>query len=269
MKQYLDLLEDVIKNGEDRKDRTGVGTRSVFGRQLRFNMDDGFPLLTTKKLHFPSIAHELLWFIKGTEDVSYLRENKVRIWEEWTKPDGTVGPLYGVQWRNWNGEDQLKTAIDTIQNNPDSRRIIVSAWNVSDLPDMVLNPCHVLFQFYCHGERDLSLHLYQRSADIFLGVPFNIASYSLLLHMVAYLTGRRASEFVWTGGDVHLYSNHFEQAVTQLNRKPKALPVLRWEWQDNFPAHTRAPRDIDDFEFEHFVVRRYYPDPHIKAEVAV
>jgi thymidylate synthase len=238
---------------------------------MEFDLREGFPLLTTKKLHIPSIVHELLWFLKGTEDVSYLRENKVRIWEEWTKPDGTVGPLYGVQWRNWNGIDQIQNAINEIKDNPSSRRIIVSAWNVSDLPDMVLNPCHAFFQFYCHGNNyeNLSLQLYQRSADIFLGVPFNIASYSLLLSMVAYLTGKRATRFVWTGGDVHLYSNHFAQAVTQLNRKPKGLPSLRWEWQENYPATTTAPRTIDEFKYEHFIFKFYTADPHIKAEVAV
>jgi len=272
MKQYLELLDDIIKNGEDRLDRTGTGTRSVFGRQLRFDLREGFPLLTTKKLHIPSILHELLWFLKGTESVEYLRENKVTIWEEWTKPDGTVGPLYGVQWRNWNGRDQIQQAIETIKNDPTSRRIIVSAWNVSALDEMVLNPCHAFFQFYCSGKNyeKLSLQLYQRSADVFLGVPFNIASYSFLLHMVAHLTGKTPHEFIWTGGDCHLYSNHFAHAVQQLNRKPVHLPRLDWTFGPTLTGEFQPyPRTIDDFRFEHFDIVGYHAHPHIKAKVAV
>jgi len=307
MKQYLNLLDDVIKNGEDRSDRTGVGTRSVFGRQMRFDLTQGLPLLTTKKLHIPSILHELLWFIRGEDNTKYLTDNGVTIWDEWADEEGFVGPMYGSQWRNWNKTeawtdgadysvdctqiDQLQNAINTIKDDPSSRRIIVSAWNVADLDDMALNPCHIVFQFYCHGDNyeKLSLQLYQRSADVFLGVPYNIASYAFLLHMVAFLTGKQAAEFIWTGGDVHLYSNHFEQAVTQLNRKPKKLSDLDWGWIQrylpppyiatptfgplpqkdwNFPVYD-MPKTIDEFTIEHFRILDYNPHPHIKAKVAV
>ena len=231
MKQYLDLLQHVLDHGILKEDRTGTGTHSVFGYQMRFNLQDGFPLLTTKKLHLKSIIHELLWFLKGDTNVKYLQANGVRIWNEWADENGDLGHIYGYQWRSWPDYDgghidQIKEAIDTIQNNPDSRRIIVSAWNVADLPQMNLPPCHAFFQFYVANGK-LSLQLYQRSADIFLGVPFNIASYALLLMMVAQVTGLEAGDFVHTLGDAHIYNNHIEQVREQLSREPRALPKMK------------------------------------------
>lgn len=253
-----------MTEGIDRSDRTGTGTRSVFGHQMRFDLSKGFPMLTTKKLHFKSIVHELLWFIKGQTNVKYLQDNGVRIWNEWASPEGELGPIYGYQWRSWpdyNGShiDQLSEVIQQIRTNPDSRRLIVSAWNVASIPDMALPPCHILFQFYVADGR-LSLQLYQRSADCFLGVPFNIASYALLLHMVAQVTGLRPGEFIHTLGDTHIYHNHFTQVQTQLERTPGPLPTL-----------TLNPeiKEITDFTFEDITLSDYNPQPHIKGEVAV
>ncbi len=264
MKQYLDLLRHVMANGADKGDRTGTGIRSVFGYQMRFNLEDGFPLLTTKKLHLKSIIHELLWFLKGDTNVKYLQEHGVRIWNEWADADGDLGPIYGYQWRSWpdysGGHiDQISEAIDTIKSNPESRRIIVSAWNVGSLPEMRLPPCHAFFQFYVAGGR-LSLQLYQRSADIFLGVPFNIASYALLLMMAAQVTGLKAGDFVHTLGDAHIYNNHVEQVKLQLTREPRPLPKM-----------TLNPdiKSIFDFKYEDFTLSDYDPHPHIKATVAV
>lgn len=264
MKQYLDLLRYVMDNGVMKSDRTGTGTKSVFGYQMRFNLSDGFPLLTTKKLHLKSIIHELLWFIKGDTNVKYLQDNGVRIWNEWADADGNLGPVYGKQWRAWrdyNGGtiDQLSEAVEMIRTNPDSRRIIVSAWNVADLPEMHLPPCHAFYQFYVADGR-LSLQLYQRSADIFLGVPFNIASYALLLMMVAQVTGLEAGDFVHTLGDAHIYTNHFEQVREQLGREPRALPVMRIN---------PDVKSIFDFKYEDFTLENYNPHPHIKGVVAV
>jgi len=264
MKQYLELLNKIMTEGVDRDDRTGVGTRSIFGYQMRFNLDDGFPLLTTKKLHLKSIIYELLWFLKGDTNVKYLQDNGVRIWNEWARPDGELGPVYGHQWRSWpdydgNHIDQISEVIRTIKENPGSRRIIVSAWNVAQLPQMALPPCHLLFQFYVADGR-LSLMLYQRSADCFLGVPFNIASYALLLMMVAQVTGLRPGDFVHTLGDTHIYHNHFEQVRTQLGRTPGPLPEM----------HLNPDvRDIFDFKYEDFELCGYNAQPHIKATVAV
>lgn len=264
MKQYLDLLQDILDNGRDRADRTGTGTRSVFGRQMRFDLSEGFPLLTTKKLHLKSIVHELLWFLRGDTNVHYLQEHGVRIWNEWAGPDGELGPIYGYQWRSWpdyNGGhiDQISEVVETLKNNPDSRRIIVSAWNVGQLDEMHLPPCHAFFQFYVADGR-LSLQLYQRSADIFLGVPFNIASYALLLQMMAQVTGLRAGDFVHTLGDAHIYNNHIEQARMQLSREPRRLPRM-----------TLNPdiKSIFDFKYDDFTLEDYDPHPHIKAVVAV
>ena len=264
MKQYLELLDHVLTHGVDKGDRTGTGTRSVFGYQMRFNLDDGFPLLTTKKLHLKSIIYELLWFLKGDTNVRYLQEHGVRIWNEWAGPDGELGPIYGYQWRSWpdyNGGhiDQISEAVETLKNNPDSRRIIVSAWNVGQLDEMHLPPCHAFFQFYVADGR-LSLQLYQRSADIFLGVPFNIASYALLLKMMAQVTGLRAGDFVHTLGDAHIYNNHIEQARLQLSRDPRALPQM---------VINPDVRSIFDFEYDDFKLEGYDPHPHIKATVAV
>lgn len=264
MKQYLDLLTHVMEHGTLKSDRTGTGTKSVFGYQMRFNMDDGFPLLTTKKLHLKSIIYELLWFLQGDTNVKYLQEHGVRIWNEWADPDGNLGPIYGHQWRAWrdyNGGviDQLSEAIETIKHNPDSRRIIVSAWNVADIPSMKLPPCHAFFQYYVADGR-LSLQLYQRSADIFLGVPFNIASYSLLLLMTAQATGLKAGDFVHTLGDAHIYTNHFEQVKEQLSRTPRQLPVMKLNPE---------VKNIFDFKYEDFELQDYNPYPHIKADVAV
>ncbi len=264
MKQYLRLLSDILENGTDKNDRTGTGTRSLFGYQMRFNLEEGFPLVTTKKIHLKSIIHELLWFLKGDTNVRYLQDNGVRIWNEWADEDGNLGHIYGYQWRSWpdyNGGfiDQISEAVDTIKNNPDSRRIIVSAWNVADLPQMKLPPCHAFFQFYVADGR-LSLQLYQRSADSFLGVPFNIASYALLLMMVAQVTGLKAGDFVHTLGDAHLYHNHLEQARLQLTREPRALPKM---------VLNPDVKNIFDFKYEDFALENYDPHPHIKAEVSV
>ncbi len=264
MKQYLDLLRYVKENGIDKDDRTGTGIHSVFGYQMRFNMEDGFPLLTTKKLHLKSIIYELLWFLQGDTNVKYLQEHGVRIWNEWADADGDLGPIYGYQWRMWKDYrgghiDQITEAIETIKNNPESRRIIVSAWNVADLPDMKLPPCHAFFQFYVAGGK-LSLQLYQRSADIFLGVPFNIASYALLLLMVAQVTGLKPGDFVHTLGDAHIYSNHMEQVDLQLTREPRPLPVMKLN---------PDVKSIFDFKYEDFTLEGYDPHPHIKATVAV
>jgi thymidylate synthase len=264
VKQYLDLLDDVLAHGVEKTDRTGTGTLSVFGRQMRFDLDGGFPLLTTKKLHISSIIHELLWFIRGDTNVAYLKDNGVSIWDEWADDNGELGPVYGRQWRSWptavgGSIDQLAGVIDEIRNNPDSRRLIVSAWNVADLSRMALPPCHLLFQFYVAGGR-LSCQLYQRSADTFLGVPFNIASYALLTMMVAQVTGLGPGEFVHTLGDTHLYSNHLDQARTQLEREPLELPRMGLN-----PDVT----DISGFVYDDFRLEGYQPHPHIKAAVAV
>lgn len=264
MKQYLDLLRHILENGTDKSDRTGTGTRSVFGYQMRFDLEKGFPLLTTKKLHLKSIIYELLWFLKGDTNARYLQEHGVRIWNEWADPDGNLGHIYGYQWRSWPGYDgefidQISEAVDTIRNNPDSRRIIVSAWNVADLKRMNLPPCHAFFQFYVADGR-LSLQLYQRSADTFLGVPFNIASYALLTMMMAQVCGIRPGEFVHTLGDAHIYNNHFEQVREQLSREPRALPTMRLN---------PDVKSIFDFKFEDFTLENYDPLPHIKAAVSV
>lgn len=264
MKQYLDLLQHVLDHGILKEDRTGTGTHSVFGYQMRFDLQNGFPLLTTKKLHLKSIIHELLWFLKGDTNVKYLQANGVRIWDEWADENGDLGHIYGYQWRSWPDYDgghidQIKEAIDTIQNNPDSRRIIVSAWNVADLPQMNLPPCHAFFQFYVANGK-LSLQLYQRSADIFLGVPFNIASYALLLMMVAQVTGLEAGDFVHTLGDAHIYNNHIEQVREQLSREPRALPTMKLN---------PNVKSIFDFKYEDFELTDYNPHPHIAGKVAV
>jgi thymidylate synthase len=264
MKAYLDLLGELLDHGVPKGDRTGTGTRSLFGRQLRFDLAQGFPLVTTKKLHLKSIVHELLWFLRGDTNVAYLREHGVRIWDEWADADGELGPVYGRQWRAWRTADggqvdQIAAVISEIRRNPDSRRLIVSAWNVGDLPAMALQPCHALFQFHVAGGR-LSCQLYQRSADIFLGVPFNIASYALLTHMVAQVTDLEPGDFVHSFGDVHLYDNHVGQAREQLARDPLPLPRLRLD---------PSVRNIDDFRFEHVVVEDYQAHPAIKAPVAV
>ncbi|WP_448788674.1 thymidylate synthase [Bacteroides graminisolvens] len=264
MKQYLELLDRVLKEGIRKEDRTGTGTISVFGHQMRFNLEEGFPCLTTKKLHLKSIIYELLWFLKGDTNIKYLQENNVRIWNEWADANGDLGHIYGYQWRSWpNYEggfiDQISEAIDTLKTNPDSRRIIVSAWNVADIPHMNLPPCHILFQFYVANNR-LSMQLYQRSADIFLGVPFNIASYALLLQMVAQVTGLQAGDFVHTLGDAHIYLNHLDQVKLQLSRDPSPLPQMKINPDVN---------DIFKFEFEDFSLENYNPHPHIKGEVSI
>lgn len=264
MRQYLDLLQHILDNGTDKSDRTGTGTRSVFGYQMRFNLEDGFPLLTTKKLHLKSIIYELLWFLKGDTNARYLQDHGVRIWNEWAGPDGDLGHIYGYQWRSWPGYDgefidQIAEAVETIRHNPDSRRIIVSAWNVADLKRMNLPPCHAFFQFYVAGGR-LSLQLYQRSADTFLGVPFNIASYALLTMMMAQVCGLRPGEFIHTLGDAHIYNNHFEQVREQLSRTPRPLPTMRLNPE---------VKSIFDFKYEDFTLENYDPLPHIKATVSV
>lgn len=264
MKQYLDLVRHVMEHGVDKEDRTGTGTRSVFGYQLRCNLADGFPLLTTKKVHLKSIIYELLWFLRGDTNVRWLQEHGVRIWNEWADENGDLGPVYGSQWRAWpDGHggtiDQIAQVIDQIRNTPDSRRIIVSAWNVAEVPTMKLPPCHSLFQFYV-AEGKLSLQLYQRSADLFLGVPFNIASYALLLMMVAHVTGLEAGEFVHTFGDAHIYRNHFDQIREQLSREPRPLPHM---------VLNPAVKSIDDYKYEDFVLEGYDPWPAIKGEVSV
>jgi thymidylate synthase len=264
MKQYLDLLQRVLTEGVPKEDRTGTGTISVFGHQMRFNLEEGFPMLTTKKLHLKSIVYELLWFLKGDTNVKYLQEHDVRIWNEWANPDGDLGHIYGYQWRSWpdyNGEhiDQISEVVRTLKENPDSRRIIVSSWNVADLPNMKLPPCHSFFQFYVANGR-LSLQLYQRSADIFLGVPFNIASYALLLTMMAQVTGLKAGDFVHTFGDAHIYSNHLEQVELQLSRETRELPRM---------IINPTVKDIFRFQFEDFSLENYNPHPHIKGEVSI
>jgi thymidylate synthase len=264
MKQYLNLLQHIVDNGTDKSDRTGTGTRSVFGYQMRFDLQEGFPMLTTKKLHLRSIIHELLWFLEGDTNVKYLREHKVKIWDEWADENGDLGPVYGKQWRSWetrDGEtiDQISQAVDLIKDNPDSRRIIVNAWNVGDLPKMALSPCHCLFQFYVANGK-LSCQLYQRSADTFLGVPFNIASYALLTMMMAQVCGLEAGDFVITFGDVHIYQNHLEQTQLQLTREPRALPQMKIN---------SAIKSIFDFKYEDFELTNYDPHPHIKAAVSI
>jgi thymidylate synthase len=264
MKQYLNLLQHIVDNGTDKSDRTGTGTRSVFGYQMRFDLQEGFPMLTTKKLHLRSIIHELLWFLEGDTNVKYLKEHKVRIWDEWADENGDLGPVYGKQWRSWetrDGEtiDQISQAVDLIKNNPDSRRIIVNAWNVGDLPKMALSPCHCLFQFYVANGK-LSCQLYQRSADTFLGVPFNIASYALLTMMMAQVCGLEAGDFVITFGDVHLYQNHLEQTQLQLTRETRALPQMK--------INTTV-KSIFDFKYKDFELTNYDPHPHIKAAVSI
>ncbi len=274
MKQYHDLLKHVLENGSQKGDRTGTGTKSVFGYQMRFDLSEGFPMVTTKKLHLKSIIHELLWFLKGDTNIEYLKENGVRIWNEWADENGDLGPVYGHQWRNWNSEgiDQIKEVVETLKNNPNSRRMLVSAWNPSVLPDTsvsfsenvsngkaALPPCHAFFQFYV-ADGKLSCQLYQRSADIFLGVPFNIASYALLTMMMAQVCGYEAGDFVHTFGDAHIYSNHMEQVELQLSRDPRPLPTMKINPE---------VKDIFDFKFEDFILEDYDPHPGIKAKVAV
>ena len=264
MKQYLDLLRHVMEHGTEKSDRTGTGTRSVFGWQMRFNLADGFPLVTTKKVHLRSIVHELLWFLRGETNIATLRANNVSIWDEWADAEGELGPVYGKQWRRWSAADgstidQIAWIVEEITRNPDSRRLIVSAWNVGDLPHMALMPCHTLFQFYV-ADGKLSCQLYQRSGDIFLGVPFNIASYALLTHMVAQVTGLGVGEFIHTLGDAHLYSNHMDQAREQLSRTPRALPTL---------ALNPTVTDLFAFTFDDIALQNYHPLPAIKAPVAV
>lgn len=264
MRQYLEFMRHVRDHGTKKTDRTGTGTVSVFGYQMRFDLNEGFPLVTTKKLHLKSIVHELIWFLAGSTNIKYLKDNGVSIWDDWADQNGDLGPVYGSQWRNWptpDGQhiDQIQQLIEQIKNNPDSRRLIVSAWNVADIPQMKLPPCHALFQFYV-ADGKLSCQLYQRSADIFLGVPFNIASYALLTHMIAQQTGLGVGDFIWTGGDCHLYSNHMEQVDLQLSRAPFPLPQL---------VIQRQPASIFDYKFEDFEFRNYEFHPHIKAPVAV
>jgi thymidylate synthase len=264
MQQYLQLLQHILDNGTGKSDRTGTGTTSCFGYQMRFDLQKGFPLVTTKKLHLKSIIYELLWFLKGATNIAYLKEHNIKIWDEWADANGDLGPVYGKQWRSWEGAngktfDQIKDVIHQIKTNPDSRRIIVNAWNVADLPDMALSPCHALFQFYVANGK-LSCQLYQRSADVFLGVPFNIASYALLTMMVAQVCGLEPGEFIHTFGDVHLYNNHIDQARLQLTRTPYALPVMKLNPEI---------KDLFDFTFEDFSLENYESHPHIKAIVAV
>jgi thymidylate synthase len=269
MEQYLQLLQKIVDTGVDKSDRTGTGTRSLFGYQMRFNLQDGFPLVTTKKLHLKSIIYELLWFLKGDTNIDYLQKHGVKIWDEWADENGNLGPVYGKQWRSWDGAngktvDQVSELIQQLKTNPDSRRLIISAWNVADLPEMKLMPCHCLFQFYTtpteSGKRKLSCQLYQRSADVFLGVPFNIASYALLTMMIAQVCDMEVGEFVHSFGDVHLYKNHFEQAELQLSRKPFPLPQMKINPE---------VKNIFDFQFEDFELINYESHPSIKAPVAV
>ncbi|GAA0206905.1 thymidylate synthase [Kangiella japonica] len=264
MKQYLDMMSHVLENGEDKGDRTGTGTRSVFGYQMRFDLQEGFPLVTTKKLHLRSIIYELLWFLNGDTNIKYLKDNGVSIWDDWADENGDLGPVYGEQWRSWKKPDgttidQISNVLEQIKNNPDSRRLMVVAYNPGVADEMALPPCHSLFQFYVANGK-LSCQLYQRSADIFLGVPFNIASYALLTHMMAEQAGLDVGEFIWTGGDTHLYSNHFEQAKEQLSREPLPLPKLNIK---------RKPDSLFDYDFEDFEIVGYESHPHIKAPVAV
>ena len=265
MQQYLDLLKTVMEQGVVKNNRTGVRTKSLFGYQMRFDLTKGFPLLTTKKLHLRSIIYELLWFLQGDNNVKYLNDNKVTIWDEWADENGNLGPVYGVQWRSWKCADgrvidQIKNVIEEIKKNPDSRRLIVCAWNVGDIDKMALPPCHAMFQFYVVDGK-LSCQLYQRSADIFLGVPFNIASYSLLTHMIAHITNLQVGDFVHTLGDAHIYENHFQQVEEQLSRTPRELPLLTFR--------DRAIKDINDFVFEDVIISNYNPYPTIKADIAV
>lgn len=261
MKQYLDLLQDILDNGVDKGDRTGTGTRSVFGRQMRFDLSKGFPLVTTKKVHLKSIIYELLWFLKGDTNVHYLQEHGVRIWNEWADENGDLGPVYGSQWRNWDGKgiDQIKDLIETLKKDSNSRRMIVTAWNPSEIPNMKLPPCHMMFQFYV-ADNKLSCMLYQRSCDMFLGVPFNIASYALLTMMIAHVCGFELGEFIHTLGDTHIYRNHFEQVKEQLSREPKPLPKMLIK---------RKVDSIDDFQYEDFELIDYDPWPAIKGQVSV
>lgn len=264
METYLDLLRKILDEGVKKGDRTGTGTLSVFGHQMRFDLNNGFPAVTTKRIHWPSVIHELLWFISGDTNISYLRDNKIKIWNEWADQNGDLGPVYGKQWRKWattDGRilDQLHQAVDLLQNNPESRRILVSAWNVGELDKMALMPCHALFQFYV-AEGRLSCQLYQRSADAFLGVPFNISSYALLTCMMAQVCGLRPGEFVWTGGDCHLYLNHLEQAKLQITREPLPLPKL---------ILNKEIRNIDEFRYEHISIEGYTHHDHIKAPISV
>lgn len=264
MRNYLDLLQDILDHGEKKEDRTGTGTISVFGRQLRFDLSQGFPLMTTKKLHLKSIVHELLWFLKGDTNIQYLKENGVTIWDEWADEEGNLGPVYGSQWRNWEAKDgrtidQIANVIHQIKNNPDSRRILVSAWNVGEIDNMKLPPCHLLFQFYVANGK-LSCMLTMRSVDTFLGLPFNIASYALLTHMIAQQCDLEVGEFVWSGGDVHIYSNHFEQVERQLSREPYPLPKL---------VIKRKPDSIFEYTYDDFEFEGYQHHPGIKAPVAI
>ncbi|WP_347219140.1 thymidylate synthase [Chryseobacterium sp.] len=264
MQNYLDLLQHILDNGTDKTDRTGTGTRSVFGHQLRYDLSKGFPLVTTKKVHLKSIIYELLWFLKGETNIKYLKDNGVSIWDEWADENGDLGPVYGAQWRSWHGADgkvvdQITEVIDQIKKNPDSRRLIVSAWNVAEIPNMALAPCHALFQFYV-ADGKLSLQLYQRSADVFLGVPFNIASYALLLMMVAQVCDLEVGDYVHSFGDVHIYNNHFEQVNRQLSRETRPLPVMKLN---------PDVKNIFDFDFEDFTLENYDPHPGIKAPVAI
>ena len=274
MKQYLELLEHILEKGNDKEDRTGTGTRSVFGYQMRFDLQEGFPLITTKKIHLKSVIHELLWFLSGDTNIKYLQENGVRIWNEWADKDGNLGPVYSAQWRNWNNEgiDQIANIVEMIKNKPDSRRMMVSAWNPSVMPDTsksfaeniangkaALPPCHAFFQFYV-SDGKLSCQMYQRSADVFLGVPFNIASYALLTMMMAQVTGLEPGEFIHTFGDVHIYKNHFDQVKLQLTREPRPLPIMKINPE---------VKNIFDFKFEDFKLENYNPHPHIKGKVAV
>ncbi len=264
MQQYLSMMRHIRDSGARKEDRTGTGTLSVFGHQMRFNLSDGFPLVTTKKLHIKSIIHELLWFLSGDSNIRYLQENGVSIWDAWADENGDLGPVYGVQWRSWKNEvgesiDQIQDVVNRIKDDPDSRRIIVNAWNAGNIPAMALPPCHCLFQFYV-ADGKLSCQLYQRSADVFLGVPFNIASYALLTHMMAQQTDLSVGDFIWTGGDCHIYSNHFEQMEEQLGREPLRLPRL---------AIKRRPDSIFDYKFEDFEILNYQSHPHIAAKVAV
>tara|TARA_B100000586_G_scaffold265782_1_gene237951 strand:- start:176 stop:970 length:795 start_codon:yes stop_codon:yes gene_type:complete len=264
MQQYLDFLRRILSEGEHKGDRTGTGTISVFGHQMRFDLSDGFPAITTKRVHWPSVIHELLWFLSGDTNVGYLQDNKVRIWNEWADEEGDLGPVYGKQWRRWEADDgrvvdQIEEAVNQIRTNSDSRRIIVSAWNVGDLEEMALMPCHAFFQFYVNGGR-LSCQLYQRSADGFLGVPFNISSYSLLTCMMAQVCDLEPGEFIWTGGDCHLYLNHLEQARLQVSRVPLELPFLRLD---------PSVRSIDDFRYNHIEIGEYNHHPHISAPISI
>ncbi|OCA52685.1 thymidylate synthase [Photorhabdus namnaonensis] len=264
MKQYLDLMTRVLAEGAPKADRTGTGTLSIFGHQMRFNLQDGFPLVTTKRCHIRSIIHELLWFLNGDTNIKYLHENGVTIWDEWADENGDLGPVYGKQWRAWGTADgcqidQLKTVLEQLKNDPDSRRIIVSAWNVGELDNMALAPCHAFFQFYV-ADGKLSCQLYQRSCDVFLGLPFNIASYALLAHMMAQQCDLEVGDFVWTGGDTHLYSNHMEQTKLQLSREPRSLPKL---------VIKRKPESLFDYKFDDFEIVDYDPHPGIKAPVAI